>query len=177
MSPGGGCPPEPLTEIPTGCSLTQYAQANGLTVAGVYTDEGITARKKYRSRAAFMRMLEDVQAGVRAMLDNEQYIGRAHGQDDFCPPLISPERFQQVQELLSQRAQRNLARSDRVYLFTGLARCAECGGSLSAHVAGQKYTYYPTAARNTKSSTCARTKKNQRAGSGTMAAGQPDRQL
>ena len=43
-------------------TLTQYAQANGLKVVGVYTDEGITARKKYRNRAAFMRMLEDVQA-------------------------------------------------------------------------------------------------------------------
>lgn len=264
-------------------TLTNYAQANDLKVVGVYTDEGITARKKYRSRAAFMRMLEDVQAGqidiilfikldrwfrnvadyyevqrildahhvqwiateenydtttangrlhlniklsiaqdesdrtserikfvfdnkvkrgevvsgkiplgykvedkrmvidpetapiaqdifrqytvirsvralreyimnthglvyshagVRALLDNERYIGRAHGQDDFCPPLISMEQFQQVQELLSQRAQRNLARSDRVYLFTGLVRCAECGNSLSAHVVGQKYIYY-----------------------------------
>lgn len=264
-------------------TLTQYAQENGLKVVGIYTDEGITARKKYRNRAAFMRMLEDVQAnqidiilfikldrwfrnvadyyevqrildnhrvqwiateenydtttangrlhlniklsiaqdesdrtserikfvfdnkvkrgevisgkvplgykienkklvidpqtapivqdifqqytvirsvralreyvlnkyslvygqtGIRALLDNERYIGRAHGQDDFCPPLISSEQFQQVRELLSQRAQRNLARSDRVYLFTGLVRCAECGNNLSAHVVGQKYTYY-----------------------------------
>ena len=264
-------------------TLAQYAQENGLKVVGIYTDEGITARKKYRNRAAFMRMLEDVQAnqidiilfikldrwfrnvadyyevqrildnhrvqwiateenydtttangrlhlniklsiaqdesdrtserikfvfdnkvkrgevisgkvplgykienkklvidpqtapivqdifqqytvirsvralreyvlnkyslvygqtGIRALLDNERYIGRAHGQDDFCPPLISSEQFQQVQELLSQRAQRNLARSDRVYLFTGLVRCAECGNNLSAHVVGQKYTYY-----------------------------------
>lgn len=264
-------------------TLTQYAQSNGLKVMGIYADEGITARKKYRNRSAFMRMLEDVQAnqidvilfikldrwfrnvadyyevqrilddhhvqwiateedydtttangrlhlniklsiaqdesdrtserikfvfdnkvkrgevvsgkiplgykiegkkmaidpetahiaqdifqqytiirsvgalreyimrthglvyshsGVRAMLDNERYIGRAHGQDDFCPPLISLEQFQQVQELLTQRAQRNLARSDRVYLFTGLVRCAECGNSLSAHVVAQKYTYY-----------------------------------
>lgn len=264
-------------------TLTQYAQANGLKVVGVYTDEGITARKKYRNRTAFMRMLEDVQAdqidiilfikldrwfrnvadyyevqrildahhvhwiateedydtttangrlhlniklsiaqdesdrtserikfvfdnkvkrgevisgkvplgykiqdkklaidpqtapiaqdifqqytvirsvralreyvlnkyglvygqtGIRALLDNERYIGRAHDQDDFCPPLISLEQFQLVQELLAQRAQRNLARSDRVYLFTGLVRCAECGNNLSAHVVKQKYIYY-----------------------------------
>lgn len=264
-------------------TLTQYAQANGLKVMGIYADEGITARKKYCNRAAFMRMLEDVKAGqidlilfikldrwfrnvadfyevqrilddhhvnwiateenydtttangrlhlniklsiaqdesdrtserikfvfdnkvkrgevisgkvplgykienkrmvidpetaeiardifqqytvirsvralreyvlnkyglvygqtgIRALLDNERYIGRAHGQDDFCPPLIAPEQFRQVQELLTQRAQRNLARSDRVYLFTGLVRCAECGNSLSAHVVAQKYTYY-----------------------------------
>ncbi len=264
-------------------TLEQYAKENNLKIVGIYTDEGITARKKFRNRTAFMRMLEDVQAdqidiilfikldrwfrnvadyyevqrildahhvhwiateenydtttangrlhlniklsiaqdesdrtserikfvfdnkvkrgevisgktplgykikdkrlsidpqtapiaqdifrqytvirsvralreyimntyglvyshsGVRAMLENERYIGRAHGQDDFCPTLISPDQFQQVQQLLTQRAQRNLARSDRVYLFTGLVRCAECGGSLSAHVVAQKYTYY-----------------------------------
>lgn len=82
------------------------------------------------------------QTGIRALLDNERYIGRAHGQDDFCPPLITQEQFQLCQELLQQRAQRNLARSDRVYLFTGLVRCAECGNRLSAHVVAKKYTYY-----------------------------------
>lgn len=264
-------------------TLEQYAKENNLKIVGIYTDEGITARKKFRNRTAFMRMLEDVQAdqidiilfikldrwfrnvadyyevqrildahhvhwiateenydtttangrlhlniklsiaqdesdrtserikfvfdnkvkrgevisgktplgykiedkrlsidpqtalvaqdifkqytvirsvralreyimnthglvyshsGVRAILENERYIGRAHGQDDFCPPLISSEQFQQVQELLTQRAQRNLARSGRVYLFTGLVRCAECGRSLSAHIVAQKYTYY-----------------------------------
>lgn len=81
-------------------------------------------------------------SGIRALLDNERYIGRAHGQDDFCPPLVTQEQFQLVQELLAQRAQRNLARSDRVYLFTGLVYCAECGNRLSAHVVAQKYTYY-----------------------------------
>ena len=82
------------------------------------------------------------QTGIRALLDNERYIGRAHGQDDFCPPLISIEQFQLCQELLQQRAQRNLSRSGRVYLFTGLVRCAECGNRLSAHVVAQKYIYY-----------------------------------
>ncbi len=79
---------------------------------------------------------------IRYMLENERYIGRAHGQDDFCPPLISLSQFQQVQELLARRAQRNQTRSNRVYLFTGLVRCAECGNRLSAHVVAQKYTYY-----------------------------------
>lgn len=80
--------------------------------------------------------------GIRAMLDNERYIGRAHGRDDFCQPLIPKDRFQACQDFLKQRAQRNMARSDRVYLFTGLVRCAECGNRLSAHVVAQKYTYY-----------------------------------
>lgn len=82
------------------------------------------------------------QTGIRALLDNKRYIGNAHGQDDFCPPIIPTEQFQLCQTLLQQRAQRNLARSDRVYLFTGLVRCAECGNRLSAHVVAQKYIYY-----------------------------------
>lgn len=81
-------------------------------------------------------------SSLKAFLQNERYIGRAHGQDGFCPALIPPEQFRMVQELLSQRAQRNLARSGRVYLFTGLVRCAECGNLLSAHVVRNKYIYY-----------------------------------
>lgn len=79
---------------------------------------------------------------LRVLLQNERYIGHAHGQDDFCPPLIDPEQFTLCQEMLKQRGQRNITRSDRVYLFTGLVRCAECGNKLSAHVVDRKYVYY-----------------------------------
>ncbi len=44
-------------------TLMKYAQDNGLYVAGIYADEGVTARKKYSNRAGFMRMLHDVKAG------------------------------------------------------------------------------------------------------------------
>lgn len=265
-------------------TLTRYAAENGLQLVDLYVDEGVTARKKYKNRAAFMRMLRDVEAGkidlilfikldrwfrnisdyyevqkildahsvrwiateesydtttangrlhlniklsiaqdesdrtserikfvfdskvkrgevisgkfplgyrienkrlcpdpatapiaqdifakylvlrsIRAlrqyvmeqygliyahtslqyMLKNERYIGRAHGQDDFCPPLIDPQAFAQVQRLLEERAQRNSKlHSDWVYLFTGLVYCAECGNRLSAHTVAGKYIYY-----------------------------------
>lgn len=82
------------------------------------------------------------QTGIKALLENERYIGRAHEQDDFCPSIIPAEQFRLCQDILKQRAQRNLGRSDRIYLFTSLVRCAECGNKLSAHVVGQKYIYY-----------------------------------
>lgn len=265
-------------------TLTRYVEDNGLRLVGVYTDEGITARKKYRNRAAFMRMLRDVEAGqidlilfikldrwfrniadyyevqkildehnvrwiateedydtttangrlhlniklsiaqdesdrtserikfvfdskiqrgevisgkvplgyridgrhlavdpdtadtardifrqyivlrsmralrqyimeqygmvysysgLRALLQNERYVGRAHDQDSFCPALIDPETFRQTQTIIAQRAQRNSKlKSDWVYLFTGLVYCAECGNRLSAHTVAQKYIYY-----------------------------------
>lgn len=80
---------------------------------------------------------------IKMLLQNERYIGRAHEQSDFCPALISPDVFYQVQSVLQVRAQRTVhSPSPRIYLFTGLVFCAECGNRLSAHVVGQKYIYY-----------------------------------
>lgn len=81
--------------------------------------------------------------GIRAILQNERYIGRAHGQDDFCPAIIDPKIFRQTQRIIEERAQRNgRIRSDWVYLFTSLVYCAECGNRLSAHTVAGKYIYY-----------------------------------
>lgn len=44
-------------------NLEQYAHANGYAIAGIYADEGKSARKKYSQRREFMRMLDDVRAG------------------------------------------------------------------------------------------------------------------
>lgn len=265
-------------------TLERYVGDNGLKLAGVYVDEGITARKKYKNRAAFMRMLDDVRADridlilfikldrwfrnvaeyyevqrildehkvhwiateedydtttangrlhlniklsiaqdesdrtserikfvfeskvkrgevisgkvplgykienkcmqidaatapivqdifskyitirsirslrqyimenygivysyytIRHMLLNERYIGRAHDQDDFCPPLIDRATFARVGAIVAERAQRNSKlKSDWVYLFTGLVYCAECGNKLCAHTVARKYIYY-----------------------------------
>lgn len=82
-------------------------------------------------------------SGLKAFLQNERYIGHAHGQDDFCPAIIDPLVFKRTQALLEERSQRNSKlKSDWVYLFTGLVFCAECGNRLSAHTVAQKYIYY-----------------------------------
>ncbi len=44
-------------------TLERYVKDNNLKLVDVYADEGITARKKYRNRTEFMRMLADVQSG------------------------------------------------------------------------------------------------------------------
>lgn len=83
------------------------------------------------------------QTGLAQLLRNERYIGRAHGKDDFCPAILSDDVFYKVQEILQVRAERlNLSRTDRVYLFTGIVFCAECGNRLSSHTVGRKYIYY-----------------------------------
>ncbi|MPN03691.1 hypothetical protein SDC9_150923 [bioreactor metagenome] len=76
-------------------------------------------------------------------LQNERYTGRAHGQDGFCEQLIDDTTFLIAQAAMAERAQRNSnKRSDKVYLFTGLTCCAECGNRLSAHITGGRYIYY-----------------------------------
>ena len=42
--------------------LNQYAKENDLTIVDVYVDEGISARKRYTKRPAFMKMLDDIKA-------------------------------------------------------------------------------------------------------------------
>lgn len=44
-------------------TLKQYAKENGLHITGIYTDEGISARKSYKKRPAVIRLLEDCNAG------------------------------------------------------------------------------------------------------------------
>lgn len=95
---------------------------------------------------------------LKVLLTNERYIGHAHGQDDFCPALIDPELFGLCQDLVKERGQRNLAKTSRVYLFTGLVRCAECGNKLSAHVVHNKYIYY-RCTRNEKLHLCPHKKR------------------
>lgn len=41
--------------------LVRYAEENNLTVVGMYVDEGISARKRYTRRPAFMKMVSDVK--------------------------------------------------------------------------------------------------------------------
>lgn len=80
---------------------------------------------------------------IRNILQNERYIGKAHGAENFCPPIISEEDFTLANRIMQIRAERcKTDRTDRVYLFTGLVFCAECGNRLSAHTVDQKYIYY-----------------------------------
>ena len=42
--------------------LREYARRSGYAVAGLYVDDGVSARKKYTQRKALMRLLSDVEA-------------------------------------------------------------------------------------------------------------------
>ncbi len=61
------------------------------------------------------------------MLSNPLYKGEYHGVPDYCEPLIEPELFDRLQTAPKAR----LNQTRRVYLFSGLVRCAECGSVMA----------------------------------------------
>lgn len=80
-------------------------------------------------------------ATFRRMLHEKLYTGvydrggRYNG--NFCPPIITPEQFEHVQELTKRNARSSP--SGKVYIFTSIVKCAECGHSLVGYLS---YSYY-----------------------------------
>ena len=83
-------------------------------------------------------------ANFRRTLHNRLYTGyyerNGRVNAEFCPPIISQELFGAVQKLLSNNAKSNP--TGRVYLFTSILVCSECGHKLAGHQTGGKYYYY-----------------------------------
>lgn len=128
---------------------------NGHTPLGITYDEG---RMKVNEDAEKVRTLFTMyQAGrnitsltkqsaeilgrpyaprsIQQMLQNEKYVTAG---------IISPEQFENVQNIMEQRATRR-GRTDRVYLFSGLLVCPECGYRLTVRTVTPKdktYVYY-----------------------------------
>ena len=67
---------------------------------------------------------------VKGILHNTLYSGRYRGNARFCEPIIPPEDFDAVQHMLEIRSFRRNP-SGRVYLFSGLVRCAVCGQAMA----------------------------------------------
>lgn len=80
-------------------------------------------------RATYGMGLPETGNGMKLMLSREIYTGRAHGLSDFAPRIIDDDLFQSVQNQLSMRTR---TRTERVNLFSGLIRCADCGCVMAA---------------------------------------------
>lgn len=80
-------------------------------------------------RATYGMGLPTTSNGMKQLLTREIYTGRSHGLDDFAPRIISDSLFDSVQRQISLHRRQ---KSDRVYIFSGLLRCAECGAVMAA---------------------------------------------
>ena len=81
------------------------------------------------------------QLSVKNMLRNRLYIGEYRGNTEYCEPIVSPELFQQVQDDMTRRATKHTP-SGRIYLFSGLIICRECGRKMVAGIANGSRVYY-----------------------------------
>lgn len=79
--------------------------------------------------------------GLSKLLDNEIFVKSG---------IIKNATFQKAREIKATRSQRNTS-PNRVYLFTGLVYCKECGHRMSAHTAHyDPYYLCPNHANNSK---------------------------
>ncbi|HEY77163.1 MAG TPA: hypothetical protein G4O00_13485 [Thermoflexia bacterium] len=121
-------------------------RAYELYATGEYTDRRIA---EFLNQAGFRtrRNRPWSKDSVRELLQNEFYLGLVKHRGDLYPglhePIISRDLFDRVQEIRRAHAQRPRLCSPtvRVYLLSGLARCAHCGRTLRAQ-GGPRYSYY-----------------------------------
>lgn len=70
-------------------------------------------------------------ASVSNMLTNEIYKGCKHGNENFCPALIEPKRFDRIQTFTKRNVR--IRENNRFYVFTGLVECITCNHAMVAN--------------------------------------------
>ena len=122
-----------LVKNPDTQEATEYffrmAVSRSIRYAGEMTN------KKYGLKRAYRQW--------HGMATNPAYTGTYHNIEDYCEPYITQAEFDHINDNPQQvrKAQQN-----RVYLFTGLIKCAHCGRRMTAKYTvssnGREYMYY-----------------------------------
>ena len=84
------------------------------------------------------------EKSIRRFLDNTLFKGEYRGVKDYCEPYISEERWNNIQAIRKMRTPYK-RKNEYVFVFSTLAKCAECGSSLNIvynEVKGKRYAYY-----------------------------------
>lgn len=89
---------------------------NSVRKAGMYCCEKYGITRHYRSWSCTAR--------------NEIYTGTFKGVENYCPAYIGREDWERI--ILGHETIKKTQRPERVYLFTGLLRCPDCGTTLKA---------------------------------------------
>lgn len=63
-------------------------------------------------------------------LQNEMLMGTYKGNPNYCPPYVDAETFASIQRIIKNNIKRTP--QNRIYLFSGLITCPECGRRLTA---------------------------------------------
>lgn len=69
----------------------------------------------------------------RRLLGNKYYTGAFKTNEAYCEPYITHEQHQRNLQIMKSNIR--VAHENRVYLFTGLIKCPECGGTMCSNFA------------------------------------------
>lgn len=88
--------------------------------------------------------IEMQYASLSRLLKNPLLYGSYRGNDNYCQPYISKEKFDSLQQNLKMNIKEYTP--DRTYIFSGMIVCPHCGKHLSGYPSvsrrnGKKYTY------------------------------------
>lgn len=78
---------------------------------------------------------------LTTLLRNTMYKGEYRGNKSYCEPIVPAELFDKVQRDLDARSTRQTP-TGRVYLFSGLIICRECGRRFCSAIQKEQYEYY-----------------------------------
>ncbi len=131
---------EPCTgRLPTGYKMENKKIVKDPEMEGAVTcffDSFLASRSIEKARRAV-----EAQHGIlftyyhaRIMLYKEAYCGRFQGIDGMCPPYITSAQYDEI--CANRRRAERKSKADRVYLFTGIMFCSECGRRFGAHTSG-----------------------------------------
>lgn len=110
------CVKNPKTESIVQDFWDYVVKYNSVRKAGMYCCEKHGITRHYRSWMVTAR--------------NELYTGTFHGVEDYCPAYISRRDWERI--ILGREIIKKTQSPERVYLFTGLIRCPDCGNTLKA---------------------------------------------
>lgn len=74
------------------------------------------------------------------MLDSTAYYGRYFDADGMTPPYITKEEFDRIQSMRRRVVRKST--KNRVYIFSGLIVCGECGKRMGGRVNTNQESYY-----------------------------------
>ena len=141
--------------LPAGLTVQQDGKVKRVVIdpdkAGLIRDifDAYEENNSIYSTASLIRDRHQLPIGpqyVRRILQNPYYKGSFHGNPNYCPAIIAPERFDKIQSVIQSRRSYRTNPSHRIYIFSGLLRCQECGhilaGKYSKSQTGKEYHYY-----------------------------------
>lgn len=130
---------DPETEEAVQTFFQRYLASGSVTVAQDYVKEHFGLRLSYKV--------------AYRMLDNPTYSGEFYGVDGMLPPYITKEEYQRIRSMREKPVRK--ATQNRVYIFSGLVLCGECGCRMPGRVNQRSVNpFYNCPGHYTKSRDC-----------------------